>query len=477
MEKRANRLDRAFNPHCVAVVGDKKQGGYSWLKSMSTFKGKVYSVQIDENELPGIQELGVPNYRSLLDIPEPVDYVVCAVPRAVSPRIVQDCIVKGVGGVTLFTSGFAETGTEEGIRLQKAITEMARGSGLVLIGPNCMGIFNPSLGVRHSVDQYAGDGGPVGFISQSGTHATYFSLVGAVNGVRVSKSVSYGNAVVLDSPDYLEYLARDEATRVIGMYIEGVKDGQRFFRTLKEVAYTKPVLIWKGGMTQAGTRATASHTGQLAESATVWEVVMRQCGAIKVDSLEEMVDAIKALLYIKPTIGSRVGLIAMTGGQSVVITDTFARAGLEVPLLTEKSYQQFATWFTVVGGSYKNPLDVSSNFFRVPDPLGNLLKMLNTLDADENVDIVALELSVAFMAGIQQKDPGFLSKMSQVLADFKQRSAKAFLVILIAGHREAWAIDIREHLMKAGIPGYPSFDRGARALRKAVDYYRFLEAS
>jgi acyl-CoA synthetase (NDP forming) len=260
------------------------------------------------------------------------------------------------------------------------------------------------------------------------------------------------------------------------MYIEGVKDGRRFFRTLKEVARKKPVLIWKGGMTQAGTRATASHTGQLAESATVWEAVIRQCGAIKVDSLDEMVDAIKALLYIKPTAGIRVGLIAMTGGQSVVITDTFARAGLEVPLLTEKSYQQFASWFTVVGGSYKNPLDVSSNFFRAPDPLGNLLKMLNTLDADENVDIVVLELSVAFMAGIQQRDPQFLGKLTDLLANFKERSPKSFLVILIAGHREAGALDIRDHLMKAGIPGYPSFDRGARALKKATDYYRFLKS-
>ena len=164
-------LDRAFNPRTVAVVGDKRAMGYLWLRSMSTFQGKVYSVQIDPNEIPGIEELGVPNYSSLLEIPDEIDYVVCAVPRQISPRVVADCIEKGVGAVTLFTSGFAETETEEGIQLQKQVGEMARsapGGGLLLIGPNCMGIYNRRLGLRHSWDQPAGDAGNVGFISCCG---------------------------------------------------------------------------------------------------------------------------------------------------------------------------------------------------------------------------------------------------------------------------------------------------------------------
>ena len=173
------RLERVFNPRTVAVVGDKRAMGYFWLRNMSTFTGKLYSVQIDPNEIPGILELGVSNYASLLDIPDEIDYVVCAVPRPIAPRIVADCVAKKVGGVSLFTSGFAETGEAEGIRLQEQIASMARDGGLVLIGPNCMGIYNRRLGVRQAMDQPAGDEGDVGFISHSGTHAINFSLLGA----------------------------------------------------------------------------------------------------------------------------------------------------------------------------------------------------------------------------------------------------------------------------------------------------------
>src|SRR3970040_177849 len=158
------RLDRAFNPRTVAVVGDKRALGYLCLRSMSTFQGKLYSVQIDPNEIPGIEELGVPNSPSLLDIPEEIDYVLCAVPRQVSPRIVADCAAKGVGAVTLFTSGFAETETEEGIRLQEEVAETARKAGLLLIGATCMGIYNRRLRGRHCLEQPAGDAGNVGVI-------------------------------------------------------------------------------------------------------------------------------------------------------------------------------------------------------------------------------------------------------------------------------------------------------------------------
>jgi acyl-CoA synthetase (NDP forming) len=463
------KLDRAFNPRSVAVVGDKMELGYMWLTSLAHFQGKVYSVQIDKKELPSIEALGVENYFSLLDIPGEVDYVVVAVPRAVAPSIVKDCIEKKVGGVMLFTSGFAETNTEEGVRLQRVITEMAREADLNLIGPNCVGIFNPKIGLRHAVDQYFGDGGNVGFISQSGTHATFFSLVGEANGIRVSKSVSYGNAVVLDSTDYLEYLGEDDNTKVIGMYIEGVKNGRQFFSTLREVAKRKPVLIWKGGETEEGTRATASHTASLAESPLIWEALIRQCGAIKVDNLDEMVDTIKVLLYAKPTTGNRVGLAAMTGGQSVVITDAFAKAGLEVPLLTEKSYREFASFFNTIGSSYRNPLDISSNL----RSMDNIIRCIDILNDDERIDTVVLELSVVFLTRLSWIVPDFLDNLIDALTIYKTRSNKPFLTILISAHAESEAIEAKKKSVERGIASFPSFERGARALKKAVDHYRF----
>jgi len=474
---RQQRLDRAFNPRTVAVVGDKRAIGYLWLRSMSTFQGKVYSVQIDPNEIPGIEALGVPNYPSLLDIPDEVDYVVCAVPRQVSPRILADCIEKGVAAVTLFTSGFAETEREDGIRLQEQIGEMARsasGGGLLLIGPNCMGIYNRRLGLRNSWEQPAGDAGNVGFISQSGTHCINFSLVGDRQGIRCSKAVSFGNAVVLDAADYLEYMADDAETEVIGLYLEGVKDARRFFSVLRQATRRKPVVVWKGGVTEAGARAIYSHTAALATAPAVWDAAMRQAGAMQTESLDETIDAVKALVYCTPGTGYRMGLVAMTGGQSVVITDAFEREGLEAPLLTAASYEKLSGFFNIIGGSYRNPLDAGGTIGWGFLPQ-NLEKLLEILDGDENVDAIAIEVSAGFLARRMRENPGILDALLDTLSAHRERSQKPFIAITHPGHLEDVTAMVRSRLLERNIPPFASFEAGAKALRRAIDHWRFRE--
>ena len=470
-ESTTQKLDRVFNPRSVAVVGDKQALGYMWLRSLSHFQGKVYSVQIDPNELPGIAQLGVKNYPSLKDIPGPVDYVIAAVPRAVAPVIVKDCIQKNVGGVCFFTSGFAETGTEEGMRLQQAITDLAREAGLLVIGPNCVGVYNPKIGLRHNPVQDYGEGGTVGFIAQSGTHATLFTLAGTRNGIKFSKSVSYGNAAILDSTDYLEYLKKDRETEIIGMYVEAVKDGRRLFRCLREIAEKKPVLIWRGGESEEGARATASHTGALAQSSVIWQTLIRQCGAIRIENLDEMIDTVKALLYLKPARGNRVGLIAMSGGQSVAIADTFAKEGLRVPELSRSSYERLSTFFNIIGGSYRNPFDISSSFLMSENAISNLVNMLDVMEQDPNIDCIVLELFTIispFSHDLEQPDP-----LLDTILEFKGRTKKPFLTIVTTAHKETLAIEIRDRLTGKDIPCFPSFERGAGALKRLVDFYRF----
>jgi len=469
-----NHLRRVLNPRTIAVVGDKRAMGYFWLRNMSTFQGKLYSVQIDPNEIPGIEELGVPNYPSLADVPDEIDYVVCAVPRAVAPRIIADCAAKGVGGVALFTSGFAETGEDEAVRLQTEIGRIAREAGLALIGPNCMGVYNPRLGVRQSAEQPAGEAGPVGFVSQSGTHAINFSLVGAAQGVRISSSISMGNAEVLDVPDYVDYLADDPATKVIAMYVEGVKDGRRFFESLRRASQAKPVVVWKGGATEAGARATASHTAALATSAAVWDAVVRQAGALAVENMDDTIDVLKALLRCKPATGHRVGLMAMTGGQSVVITDAFVRAGLEVPLLTAASYETLASFFNIIGGSYRNPLDMGGTIGFGGQPQ-HLERLLHVLDEDEHVDAIAMELASGFMARRWQADPSSLDSLLDLLVAHQERSGKPFLTILHPGHVEDVTSQARARVAERGLAVFHSFERAASALRRAIDYWRWRE--
>jgi acyl-CoA synthetase (NDP forming) len=461
-------LDRAFHPRCVAVVGDKMGNGYVWLRSMSTFRGKVYSVQIDPQELPGIERLGIENYSSILEIPEPVDYVVVAVPRSAVPTIVGDCITKGVGGAAIFTSGFSETNTEEGRQLEDLLVEMAKETSFNIIGPNCMGIFNPKIGVRHDVNQYHGEAGPVGFISQSGTHAIFFSLLGASNGIRISKSVSYGNGAVLDSTDYLEYLAQDRETEIIGMYIEGVKDGARFLQCLSETTRKKPVLVWKGGKGDEGYRAISCHTGSMASSPTVWRSIIRQCGAIEVDNLNQMIDCVKALLYLKAPLGPSVALVAQSGGQSVVIADAFAQAGLVAPMLSHSSYKSFASFFNIIGGNYLNPLDISWHAPSIDDSI----KILNILSTDDNVDSLVLELSLPFLSQIWEYFPSYVDTLIDALGEFKDRCPKSVMVVVSSGQLEAEALEIRNRLIDKGVPSFPDFERAAGALKRVTEYYK-----
>ncbi len=464
-----HRLDRMFNPEVVAVVGDKGPN-YMWLQNNMPFKekgGRLYSVQLDEKEIPGIEALGIQNFRSMADVPEPIDYAVVAVPRQVSPYVLKDLIANGANGAGFFTSGFAETGEELGIKLQDQLTAMAREANFNLVGPNCMGLYLPKSGVRFNADAPVTDEGKIGFLSQSGTHGIMFSLVSAANGLYVSRCASFGNAVVLDVSDYLEYLMLDDETEIIGMYVEGVKNGRRFFEVLGEACRRKPVIVWKGGQTEAGARATMSHTGSLAAPQAVWDGMMRQCGAITTNNLDETIDTMKLLLNSKRPKGNGMALMAQTGGQSVSITDAFAKSGLRVPRFSDKTYAELGEFFNIVGGSYQNPLDMAGTIQGSMDTLDRILRIL---DADPNIDAMAMELSAMFAARQWRKVPDSLDKTIDTLAVHQERSQKAFLAILHPAHEAEYVASIAPKFSAKGIPLFASFERAAAAMQRVLAY-------
>lgn len=464
-------LDRAFNPKAVAVIGDKRAMNYLWLRSQSTFQGRVYSVQIDEREIPGITALGIDNYPSLEAIPEDIDYVMTAVPRQIAPRIVADCAAKKVSGMMLFTSGFSEVKDEEGQRLEQLVTQTAQEAGLALIGPNCMGLYNPKIGLRNYPDLPAGEPGTIGFIGQSGTHTITFSLAAPNHGLKISKAVSFGNAAVLDASDYLDYLAHDEETRIIGMYLEGIRAGRRFFSLLRQVTPKKPVVIWKGGQSEAGQRAISSHTGSLAVPAAVWDAMVRQAGAIPAGSFDELLDVIKLLQFVKPAAGDRVGLVAMTGGPSVIMTDAFEHTGLRVPLLSDTSYEELSSFFSVIGGSFRNPLD-SGHTIGMGQKTDTLDRLLSILDRDPNIDAIVMDTGAGLVAGQWQARPDILTALLDTLSGFAARSAKPFFVVLQPFAYEPELLEARSQFHARGIATVATHERAARALRLTVDYHR-----
>ena len=457
------RLDRAFNPDVLAVVGDS--GFLQWLRSHKDFKGKLYSVQVNPKTIERIEEMGIKNYTSLVDIPEPVDLAIVAVGRKYALNVLEDCIRKDVAVAHFFTAGFSETDTQEGIDLEIALTSRAIEAGFHLIGPNCMGLFNPAVGLKQEGGQYVGTSGPVGFISQSGTHAINFSLEAHLQGVDVNKSVSFGNGTVLDCAEYLEYFGQDDGISVVGMYLEGVRDGRRFLEVLREVSRKKPVVIWKGGRTQDGGRAIASHTGSLAVPQSIWDAAMGQGGAVTVRGMDELVDTLKALLYLKPVYGNRVALAGGSGGQSVAITDAFTEVGLEVPALTQDSYDQFEEFFSVIGGSYRNPIDTGN-----PNR-AQMNRILEIVEGDANVDNIVLLMftGTGGPPGVDDRR----DKEIESIIELRNRSPKPVVASIIVPFLPKVVGEARtlvKKLQDGGVPAFTTLERAALALRNAFAY-------
>jgi acetyl-CoA synthetase (ADP-forming) len=462
------RLHRALNPRSVVVVGDKGPN-FQWITNLKEFEGQLWSVQLDEKEIAGIEERGVQNFKSLLDVPGEVDLLICAVPRQVAPFVVADAVKKGVGGISMFTSGFAETAEPEAVALQAKIVQACTEAGMPLVGPNCMGVYNRRLGVKFTAGQEKGEGGEVAIISQSGTHGIGMTLGVQRQGVKVTRTISIGNAAVLNECDYLEYLLDDPQSPAIAMYLEGIRDGRRFFDLLREGTKRKPVVIWRGGRSKAGARAVRSHTASLASDQAVWDALIRQTGAIPAGSLDDCIDIAAALVHTDRPRGRKIALVAMTGGQSVAITDQFERAGFEVPELLQASYDRFAEFFITVGGSYRNPFDAASTIGRETD---NLQKILEILSEDETIDGgVAIEMGARNF----DQDPGRLMDQLDLLERYRQKTGEPVVVMVptggAMGGEEEMVVRARHAVAERGFAVYPSFSRGADALGRVVDYW------
>jgi acyl-CoA synthetase (NDP forming) len=462
------KLDRAFNPKVVAVVGDSKVSNYEWTRGqMGGKKKKVYGIHVNPESIKDLEALGVKTFSSLLEIPEPVDLAIICISRKATPAILDNLIRKDVAAAHFFTAGFAESDTEEGRRLSHILMEKSQKANFHLIGPNCMGLFNPAVGIKQSNDQYDGVAGPVGFISQSGSVAISFSLEAHLQGIDINKSVSYGNGIVLDSADFLDYFAQDPEIKVIAMYIEGVRNGDRFFAALKVAAVKKPVIIWKGGRTEEGGRAIASHTGSMAASQVIWEAAVRQCGALNAENMDDLIDMTKALIYLPEVFGNRMGIAGGPGGMSVTSTDIFAEAGLNVPVLTNESYAELDTFFEKVGGSYKNPIDSAGPVRR------DMKRVMGIVAKDANIDNIFYIVSTK---------PGHNIGLEQLrgtldILDMVKKTSKKPIVTTVFFHTADSQKVSREVMFKLqdmGIPAFPSVVRAAKALKHALDYYNSI---
>lgn len=319
-------LDSIFHPESIAFIGVSTKNPRQWTNTFwdsareFQFKGRLYPVNPRGGELNGYQV-----YRSVEEIPSKVDLAISTVSAKAAPEIVRSCARKGIRAIHFCTAGFDETGEPEASGLQDELAQVARETGVRIIGPNCMGIYCPKSRLAFNTG-FTKESGNVGLISQSGGNSIYVINEAAWRGVRFSKGISFGNACDLNECDYLEYMIEDPQTEIIALYLEGVRDGKRLLGLLEKATQKKPVVLLKGGIYgEAGARATATHTASLAGNRHIWEAACRQFNIIVPRSIEEMVDVLVTLSFMPTPAGRSTLLIGMGGGASVLLTDEFEK--------------------------------------------------------------------------------------------------------------------------------------------------------
>jgi len=464
-------LDYIFQPKSIAVIGvSNKQTtvpseGQRCLKALLDygFKGKVYPVNPK-----GGGGWGLKIYPNIKDIPEPVDHVISCVPASAALQLIKDCATKGVKAVQFFTSGFSEAGTEEGKQLESELCLLAHQVGIRIIGPNSYGVYCPK-GSLSFVDDFAKESGSVALICQSGGNATYIVREVAKRGVRFSKAVSYGNAADIDEGNLLEYLATDPDTEIIIAYIEGVKNGKRFSQILKETARIKPVIVLKSGISETGARTAASHTGSLSGSNKVWNGFLRQVGAIRVYSLEELIDMAVTFSYLPPLSGNRVGILGMGGANSVLAADDCTNAGLIVPRFSEIIREKIKNLIgTEAGTILGNPIDLSAEAFEA-----GYYNILDILANYEGIDLSIVHFPIGpFPFPPSQNKMIWDFLLEDVIKAHKELVKPLIVVIHIPSRSEdyEWMLEAQRKCSKAGIATYHSISSAAKAMARFLHY-------
>ncbi len=379
------KIHTLFEPKSVAIVGASRsigKWGFTFLLHLvkGGFKGDIYPVNPTMDVL-----LGKKVFKSLSDIPGPVDVAYILLPPGQVAQTVSECGRLGIPACVVITAGFRELGPG-GQKLENEVADAAERAGVAMVGPNCAGITSPRpMGLYCMMQPNFPPPGNLAMVSQSGNLAGSLQHMCWKQDIGISRCVSVGNQARLTTEDFLEYLIEDDQSKVVLAYIESVSDGRRFMEVSRRLTRKKPFVVLKGGKTETGGRAARSHTGALAGSDGVFEAMCRQCGIIRADDLEDMFEVAVALLSQPLPENNRVGIIANGGGWGVIMADACSRAGLDVASLSEETLksldERLPPWW-----NRQNPVDLVAGMSR-----GAFFKSMEILcRTDEIGSLIAL---------------------------------------------------------------------------------------
>ncbi len=453
-------LEAFFNPRSVAVVGASARkasvGGVIFRNFLKPgFKGIAYPVNPRAADV-----LGVKSFERITAIPGPVDLAVLAIPAGIVPKIMLDCEAKQVKAVIVISGGFKETGPE-GAYLEQQVVEIAKRSGIRVIGPNCVGIYDTNTSVDTTFLPSSRMGRPgkgyISFISQSGAFAAAFLDWTTMAGIGVSRVVSFGNKADVDEIEILKYFGKDPETKVVVEYMEGLNPstGGRYLQVAREVTKTKPVIVVKSGRTARGSAAAASHTGALAGDARLYDFAFRQGGILTAQDFEEAFDQAKTLASQPPTQGNRILIVTDAGGAGVMTVDACAARGLAVPEPPEALRRELKAHLPGYC-STNNPVDLTGDT-DAKRYQTTLELLLPTPHFDAAIVVVMMQIPLL--------DLDIVDRLLAISRKYKKP-----IVTCTAGGR--FTQQAARKLEEVGIPALPSPARAARAMWALVEYGR-----
>ena len=453
-------LESFFKPKTVAVIGVSRQPrkfGHVIFKNFkdSEFKGKVFPVNPKAEVI-----LGTKAYTSVNEIPDEVDLAVIAVPAAIVPSVIDECLSKGVKAAVIISGGFREIG-DEGAKLEQEIQTKIKGKNLRLIGPNCIGVFDPTSHVDTlflpTYKLRRPKRGSIAFISQSGAFGSAVLDWAASQEIGISKFISIGNKADVDEVDLLNYLSEDPLTKCITIYVESIDRGRKFLEAASKVLCKKPIVVLKGGVTKAGARAAMSHTGSLAGSAKVYEGAFKGAGVIQALTVDELFDYARALAYQPVPKENGLAIVTNGGGFGVISSDEASRQGLSLSDFSQATIINVKASLPDYALPH-NPLDLVGDAdvqrYRVA---------LDAVSADPSVGIilVIVLLQTSFIE----------SDVVDAISEANVASGKPIIVCTIGGD---FTQILSKMLEDDRIPSYPTPERAVKAISALISYGKSL---
>jgi acetyl coenzyme A synthetase (ADP forming)-like protein len=447
-----------FSPKSIAVIGASRSPmkiGYEILQNILVqgYTGKVFPINPETPQIMGLK-----TQPSVIAVKEDIDLAIIAVPAEFVPKVMTECAKKKVKGAIVISSGFGETG-ERGKQLEDEVLQIARKGGIRLIGPNTLGYKDPIDNLDAAFVFGMPRPGEIALISQSG--ALCIGMIYYANGeyIGLSRVISVGNKADVDDADLIEYLGQDPSTKVIAMYIEGIKDGKKFLDAARRCP--KPIVAIKAGRTPAGSAAASTHTGSLSGSDAVYDSAFKQVHIQRAYDVIELFDFARALAYQPPALGNKVGIISNGGGAGIMVADWCESIGLKVPNLSKRTLEALRPHLPSITTA-RNPLDVTGDArFHRYHATGSILL------SDPNVDALVMTCVHAGIARPREYVGAVIK-----LVEEKKNLKKPIVACWVGGPE---IDEVVQELRVKNIPVYSSAMRAAKAVKCLYDEGKRLD--